>query len=894
MGNWAVLILCCALASPALAIDDPDDPTERTADMPDSWLVLYNLNNPDSITWAIWYAQRRSIPWSNLVGLDASSNEHLTNNAALQGQIINPVRNLLESGDPPRKDSIMGIILGYGLPGHYGTPLQSPGVGGFSVTDALQDMTDDHLPLGILDVDGTNTAGQLDYNLDCPAIYGLTLPSAGRLNRDSMADDRYMVARIDAPTLEDAQQMTLRAIDLELPYRSLSGESVWYDYYAPGVGLTNDQWAQLRLAVEAPELGSLPWVEFEADTDLIHSDAFRFSVYRLVGWQDGWYDSAPPGPGSRVLAYDHSSWGATTVRSTTDDGGRSVPNALAGGYAASIGATGEPGGGWRPLPKVLLAALQEGWTLGESSYLSNPTDDWMWNLVGDPFLTLPNWFDEVIIDPSERTADMPSSWLVLYNLNDPESVEWADWYIEQRDIPAENLLGLDASLDEHLPDLAAVQAQIITPVRDLLTGDPEFESAIMGIVLGYGLPGHYAEPLVNPETGGFSVTDALQDMFDDHLDPGYDFNGGQRNYNYLCPTLAGRLLPEDEERLTKADLTGSDVTSNSYMVTRIDAPSLAEAKALTLRAKVLEDPDYVLAGEAVWYDYYDPQFPSGNNEWSWLRTAVEHPDLADVPWSPFEFTSDETPQDAFRMAVYQLTGWSPADFECGDPGSRVLAFDFNDWGAVSVRDATTNGGLYVPNALSAGYAAVVGATGKPACCAGPMPQVMMAALGEGWNLGEAYFLSNPYNDWMWTLVGDPFLNVPSWFDAEPLQGDLNGDKMVNLQDAAGIRACMRVSGPGRPVDAVCDPFDADTDGDTDLADFAAFQRSFTGGPVLPRTGDTDGNGEIDLVDFEVLQGCHTGVGPRVLEAECEVLDFDFDLSINLHDFSTVQKRFTGD
>ena len=80
-----------------------------------------------------------------------------------------------------------------------------------------------------------------------------------------------------------------------------------------------------------------------------------------------------------------------TVRSFDAQGGRYVPNALAAGYAAAIGATGEPGSLIAPFPWVPLASLREGWTLGEVLYLAAPYDDWVWACVGDPLLSMPQW-----------------------------------------------------------------------------------------------------------------------------------------------------------------------------------------------------------------------------------------------------------------------------------------------------------------------------------------------------------------------------------------------------------------------------------------------------------------------------------------------------------------------
>jgi hypothetical protein len=93
-----------------------------------------------------------------------------------------------------------------------------------------------------------------------------------------------------------------------------------------------------------------------------------------------------------------NSWGATTVRSTTDHGGRFVPNALFNGqFVGAMGATAEPYTGTEPVPGTIVACLADGRTLGEACFHANPYRNYMWELVGDPLLRVPHWF----ADPSQ-------------------------------------------------------------------------------------------------------------------------------------------------------------------------------------------------------------------------------------------------------------------------------------------------------------------------------------------------------------------------------------------------------------------------------------------------------------------------------------------------------------
>lgn len=370
---------------------------------------------------------------------------------------------------------------------------------------------------------------------------------------------------------------------------------------------------------------------------------------------------------------------------------------------------------------------------------------------------------------SLRTAQDPDSWLVLYNENSPQSQVWVNWYATQRSIPAGNLVGLNASTSEHLATVDEVQAQIVGPVRTLLDSDEELRGRIMGIILGFGLPGNYfSAPAGGP--GGYSVADALQDMYDDELPP-----AEQKEYNLLCPHFQNSLLPPNG-RLTKESLP-----PNTYIVARIDAPSVSMAYVMTARALAIESDDHHIHTERGYYDYSDSIFSSGT--WLWLKTAVETPSLA-VPWRAFESDTEGTSFDAFRIDAHDVDGWNDGRLYSDNPGSRIFAFNFNSWGATTVRSTTDQGGRFVPNALVSGYAAAIGATGEPQF-GGPFPAILLAGLQQGWTLGESFFLSNPLNDWMWTLVGDPLLRVPHWFDDYDMgNGDINRDYAIDGQDVA--------------------------------------------------------------------------------------------------------------
>lgn len=171
-------------------------------------------------------------------------------------------------------------------------------------------------------------------------------------------------------------------------------------------------------------------------------------------------------------------------------------------------------------------------------------------------------------------ADNPETWLLIYNTNNLESIEWAFWYQKERNIPFENMLGLSLPLNEHLSDLTTAKNLIFDPIRDYLASSPNLKRKLIGFIIGYKVPGHYGNPPLFPSIGGYSIASDLQFLFIDNSGSCGELNQDFPPFNYL-------LIPENRlSRLT--------MTPGQYMAARIDAPTLEEAKNITIRAKSIE------------------------------------------------------------------------------------------------------------------------------------------------------------------------------------------------------------------------------------------------------------------------------------------------------------------
>lgn len=374
------------------------------------------------------------------------------------------------------------------------------------------------------------------------------------------------------------------------------------------------------------------------------------------------------------------------------------------------------------------------------------------------FLAFPCFARAEEITPEQRTADMPDSWLVLYNVNDADSVTWEKWYREQWGIPESNRLGLDVPSSERI-SVSDFHNKILYPVRNHLAANPELKNRVMGILVGYHVPGNFYQDANTPELqggGGWSVSNNLQDL---------QYEGWYKYYTSYYFVA----YQEQKPRLSKAAM------GRFFLTARIDGPSLSQAEALTTRAREITTAKKPLRGtESLYYDYMDIGSPGGDY-WIGLKNAVTKMDGGSqaylFPWKEYESKTEGTPDCVMQFSYYRVTGWDQVPWASDSPGRRILGFALNSWGATTVRSTFPDAGSrYVPNALfNGGFASAIGATAEPGINGIPDPSTVVWGLSQGWTLGEAFYCANPFLHFMWEVVGDPLLRVPHWFisPAEP-------------------------------------------------------------------------------------------------------------------------------
>lgn len=386
------------------------------------------------------------------------------------------------------------------------------------------------------------------------------------------------------------------------------------------------------------------------------------------------------------------------------------------------------------------------------------------------------------VQPDQRMLDCPDSWLVLYDANNSESAEWAQWYAQKRSISASHLLGLaipegtgEILWSSELYGGAYLYEQLfVEPIQQYFDDHPEIADKVMGIIVGYGLPGTFVFTYngYRGETqlpyssaingGGFSIAGALQYLPNDYAAKAPYVACENPFYDYQGP-------------LTKAIL---NTVPGTYVTVRIDAPDLEQAKALTERA-VYINTRWGVDQDLLWYADMKAE-SRGNEIWYDLRDAVTQL-YTDLPWQQFSCETslnDLAPAyDLCRFDWYAISGWNTNPTFDGEGGDlRAVAYNLNSFGMTTLRSVNQveipgstvsyrGYGRYCPNALfRGGYAAAIGATAEPAGpgvsgYAQPDVRILIDRLRSGCTVAEAYFMSNPYNCWMWELAGDPFVSI---------------------------------------------------------------------------------------------------------------------------------------
>ena len=390
-------LLCLALANAAAG----DSLSAAT-------LVLFNSSDPESAELARYYAERRSIPPAQVVGLACPASEEITR-ADFERTIAAPLREKMESNGwwktvrlPSNKKAVVETSIRF-VAIMRGIPLKiaadrsiPPPADTRNIPPAISSRND-------ASVDSEIAAlGLRDWT---PASV-VENPYFGRFTQildDSVFPGMLLPARLDAPTGSMVRAMIDDSIMAEK-------DGLWGWAYIDGRDITSggytegDNW--MRHLVEILRQRGVPTIFDNLPSTL--GDDFPVTDAAVYF---GWYAGDATGPFARqdfqfkpgAIAVHLHSYSASTLRSTTSNWCGPL---IARGAAATLGNVYEPYLSLTATLDVFQDRLMSGLTLAESAYMSMRALSWMGVVIGDP-LYRPYAVWNQFYDPRNRP---PNPW----------------------------------------------------------------------------------------------------------------------------------------------------------------------------------------------------------------------------------------------------------------------------------------------------------------------------------------------------------------------------------------------------------------------------------------------------------------------------------------------------
>ena len=492
---------------------------------------------------------------------------------------------------------------------------------------------------------------------------------------------------------------------------------------------------------------------------------------------------------------------------------------------------------------------------GSFQYMPNNnftgTDSFVWS-VTDGVGTSTTATVTLNVGPSQPAG--ASQVLVLYNANYTgdentngvqDSLEVAQYYMTQRGIPTNNILGLNCSRTTYYAtnEFAAFNSEILTPVKNKLAALGRTNIAI--IVSSYMMP--YGVPVYDPYSPVWTTA-----SLDSELAIPYHWNAGNWSVvggsatHTAFDTANPIAVPNpgfvnDPVHFIPAQNLQSSLGTNMYLVSRLDgAGGVLRIKDLVDEALYAERyayptngafagpgggpasgniyvnsenrlgvaTDYNLSTNSSvitgnWQGYIDVDV---NIAWTehyvgpagftlkWLKT---NPVIGSTNAGFYADGSSAT--NAPRAFMY--SGWYAYniynDVWGWLPGS--VASDL-DSVSLSANQFRQSGRFVLPFAIQAvahGASCVAGVLNEPYTIGNPMPNVLVYFMLKGYSWAEASAYANSYLAWMAVSIGDPlYTPFPS---GKPLVYDTqvptiaSGYPWVNSLGATGVAVNVMVN-----------------------------------------------------------------------------------------------------
>ncbi len=389
---------------------------------------------------------------------------------------------------------------------------------------------------------------------------------------------------------------------------------------------------------------------------------------------------------------------------------------------------------------------------------------------------------------STTLALSPEQVLVVANKNAAKSAGLAQYYMEQRKIPKENLV-LVFMTDKESCSREDYLKKVVPPVRRFLDKNDH----IQAIVTMYGIPLKIASPGASPEEQT-KLTQMNQTVkaIEDELASGkiIDMKMKKEKTDQLAKqkrSISGYKKQLDKSaafdselalikkkdsyalnmwqpnpyylrfRNQKTTLTFSDILmvsrldgANGDIVKRIINDSI-EAEKTGLKGSAYFDARWKNPEKTIkqpGYGYYDQSIHHAAQ----ILTKKNKTQVI-VDDTEVLFKKGSNLKTALYCGWYRLANYVDAfNWQKGSVGYHIASSE--------CATLKGNSNVWCKKMLDNGVAATIGPVGEPYVQAFPDPQIFFHYLTEKYmSLAEAYLISLPYLSWKMVLVGDPLYKV---------------------------------------------------------------------------------------------------------------------------------------
>lgn len=365
--------------------------------------------------------------------------------------------------------------------------------------------------------------------------------------------------------------------------------------------------------------------------------------------------------------------------------------------------------------------------------------------------------------PSNLHNITPEQVMFVYNTSKTGSLEVAEYYRDQRDIPNSNLVGLPITVPTASVNGLTCESvdlneadylyQIENPLIDALDNlGTNFSTSgartIWVIILGYGIPLAYDD---NGET--IAIASRLHRL-------GQTVDHKYANHTY---DRRGQFKFFDEED-----------AGELFITSVIDGPTVDACKDLIDRSLDVDNQTFITGD--VFIDPYGLQVTSADQQYEqdildFISNEFDNLGLdSQVTVDPGDPYQEATVQTLERDSFYW--GWFNPTYSrqlfLNQNERRVFLYNADDRSACNIHFYKSgspfdeNGSDHWCNLainVDPGYATCAGSVADPGSDAFLRPTPFFQALHQGATVGEAFLFASPFVDWKTVLIGDPLMVV---------------------------------------------------------------------------------------------------------------------------------------